>query len=93
MTRRQDLIALLSAGPRTASSVAHELGLDRRHIEDEIQHIIRTARAAGHDVVVEPARCKNCGFLFAETKLTKPSKCPACRGTRVFEPLLQVKPR
>ena len=62
-------------------------------MEDELRHIVRTARAAGHDVAIEPARCKQCGFLFSEEKLTKPGKCPACKCTRVFEALLQVVER
>jgi predicted Zn-ribbon and HTH transcriptional regulator len=93
MTRRRDLMALLSTGPRTASSLARELGLERSDMEDELRHIIRTARAAGLDVVIAPARCKKCGFLFSDAKLTKPGKCPACKGPRVFEPLVQVGSR
>lgn len=91
MTRRQDLMALLAAGPRTASSLARELGLDRRVMHDDLRHIVLTARAAGHDVIIEPARCKSCGFLFSEAKLAKPGKCPACKGTRVLEPMLQLR--
>ena len=89
MTRRKLLMEML-AEPRTPSSLARELGLMRGDIEDDLRHMIRSARAAGHDVIVEPARCKSCGFVFSEDKLSKPGKCPACRGTRVFEPLIRV---
>jgi predicted Zn-ribbon and HTH transcriptional regulator len=53
--------------------------------------MIRSARAAGHRVVVEPARCKACGYLFGEEKLSKPSRCPACKSTWLFEPLIRVE--
>jgi transcriptional regulator len=89
MTRRRALQDLL-AEPRTASSLARELQLTRREIEAELRHMIRSARAAGHRIVVEPARCKSCGFTFGEDKLTKPGKCPDCRSTWLFEPLLRV---
>lgn len=79
MTLRKTLLEML-AEPRTASSLARELGLERGDIDEELRHLIRSARAAGHAVVVEPARCKACGFLFSEDKLDKPGKCPACRG-------------
>lgn len=79
------------AGPRTASSLARELGLRRGDMDSELRHVIRSAQAAGHVVMIEPARCKSCGFTFDETKLTKPSKCPSCRGSRVFEPLLRIE--
>ena len=91
MAYRRDLLALVSAGPRTASSLARELGLRRGGMDEELRHVIRSARAAGHAVLIEPARCKSCGFTFDETKLGKPGKCPACRGTRLFEPLIRIE--
>ena len=91
VTRRRLLIDLLSHEPRSISSLARELGLTRGDIDDDLRHAIRSARAQGHDVVVIPARCKNCGFVFGEEKLSKPSRCPMCKGTRLFEPLLHVR--
>ena len=90
MTVRKDLVALLSVQPRSVSSLARELGVDRRDVEEDLRHAIRSARAAGHRVVVEPARCRTCGFVFGPDKLTKPGKCPECRGTRVFEPQIRI---
>jgi len=52
---------------------------------------MRSARSAGHRVVVQPARCRGCGFTFDEDKLSKPGKCPACRGTRLFEPQISIE--
>jgi transcriptional regulator len=92
MAYRRDLVALLTTGPRTASSLARELGLHRGDMEDELRHVIRSAQAAGHRLAVEPARCKDCGFVFGEDRLTKPGRCPVCKGGRVFEPLLRVEP-
>ena len=91
MAFRKQLLEVLAAEPRTASSLARELGLHRRDIEDDLRHLVRSARAAGHKVVVEPARCKSCGFRFDEDKLSKPGKCPQCRSTWLFEPLLRIE--
>jgi len=90
MAFRKQLLDVLAAEPRTASSLARELGLHRRDIEDDLRHLVRSARAAGHRVIVEPARCKSCGFTFGEEKLSKPGKCPQCRSTWLFEPLLRI---
>jgi transcriptional regulator len=91
MTFRKNLLQLLSAQPRSVSSIAREMGLKRADVEDDLRHMIRSARAAGHVVVIEPARCKNCGFVFGEEKLSKPGKCPDCKGSRIFEAQLRVE--
>jgi predicted Zn-ribbon and HTH transcriptional regulator len=91
MAFRKQLLDVLAAEPRTASSLARELGLLRRDIEDDLRHLVRSARTAGHRVIVEPARCKSCGFVFGGDKLSKPGKCPQCRSTWVFEPLLRIE--
>jgi transcriptional regulator len=87
---RKYLIDLLTNEPRSVSSVARELGLRRAHVEDDLRHAIRSARAQGQKVQVLPARCKTCDFVFGEEKLSKPSRCPACKGTRLFEPMIRI---
>jgi predicted Zn-ribbon and HTH transcriptional regulator len=90
MTFRKDLLKMLTAQPRSVSSIARELGLTRGDVEDHFRHLIRSARAAGHRVSIEPARCRSCGFTFGEDKLSKPGKCPVCRGTRMYEAQISV---
>lgn len=91
MTLRRQLREVLQE-PRTVSSLARELGLRRQEMEEDLRHAIRSARAAGEEIHVEPARCKGCGFVFDSDRLTKPGKCPACRGTRIYEPLVSIAP-
>jgi transcriptional regulator len=90
MTLRKHLIDVLAREPRSVSSLARELGLSRAEVEDALRHMIRSARAAGHHIVVVPAQCRSCGFTFGDEKLTRPSKCPKCRNSRIFEPQIGV---
>jgi predicted Zn-ribbon and HTH transcriptional regulator len=90
MTLRKQLMDVLSREPRSVSRLALEIGLSRADVEDALRHMIRSARAAGHRIVVVPARCRSCGFTFDEDKLTKPGKCPSCRNSRIFEPQIAV---
>jgi hypothetical protein len=53
MTLRRQLRDVLVA-PRTASSIARELGLKRGDVEEDLRHAIRSARAAGEQVQIEP---------------------------------------
>jgi predicted Zn-ribbon and HTH transcriptional regulator len=87
---RRHLLDLLSEEPRSVSSLARELGMTRGDVEEDLRHALRSARAAGQQIEVIPARCKACDFVFAADKLTKPGRCPACRGTRLFEPMIRV---
>ena len=91
MTLRKHLQDLVSRQPRSVSSLARELGMGRSDLEDQLRHAIRSAQAAGHRIVVEPARCRTCGFVFSEDKLAKPSRCPACKGSRLFEAQVRVE--
>jgi transcriptional regulator len=91
---RKDLLTLLTAEPRSVSSLAREAGIGRGDVEDDLRHALRSARAAGYRIVVIPARCRSCGFIFGEEKLAKPGKCPACRGTRLLEAQIGIdRPR
>ena len=91
MTFRKDLLALLSVRPRSVSSLARDLGLTRGDVEEDLRHALRSANATGHQIVVIPARCRACGFTFDEQKLTKPSRCPVCRSTRLYEPQISIR--
>jgi predicted Zn-ribbon and HTH transcriptional regulator len=93
MTFRKQLIDLLSYEPRSVSSLAREMGMSRGDMEDDLRHALRSARAQGHRVEVVPARCKQCDFVFGDDKLSKPSRCPACKATRLFEPMVHVARR
>lgn len=90
MAFRRHLIDLLSYEPRSVSWLARELGMARGDIEEDLRHALRSARAAGRDVEIIPARCKACDFVCSHEKLVKPSRCPACKGTRLYEPMIRI---
>ena len=90
MAFRRQIIDLLSGEPRSASSIAREMGLRRGDIEEDLRHALRSAAAAGHRVEIIPARCKACGFTFGTDRLVKPGRCPACKGSRLFEAQIRI---
>jgi hypothetical protein len=91
VTLRRNFVDWLSTEPRSVSWLARELGMRRGDVEEELRHALRSARAAGHAVEVIPARCKACDYVFSEDKLSKPSRCPACKGTRLHEAQLRIR--
>jgi predicted Zn-ribbon and HTH transcriptional regulator len=90
MAFRRQIIDVLSREPRSASSIAREMGLRRTEIEEDLRHALRSASAAGHRIEIIPARCKDCGFTFGSDRLVKPGRCPACKGSRLFEALIRI---
>ena len=90
MAFRRQILELLTQEPRSASWIAREMGLRRGEIEDDLRHALTSAVAAGHRIEVIPARCKDCGFMFAANRLIKPGRCPACKGSRLFEALIRI---
>ena len=90
MTLRRHLHELLSHEPRSVSSLAHELGLRRGDVEEDLQHMLRSAAARGERIEVLPARCKACGFEFGADRLAKPGRCPECKASRIPEAMIRV---
>lgn len=90
MTIRRELLDRIAGQSRSVSSLARELGLKRGDVEEDLRHALRSAEAAGYRADVLPARCRTCGFTFDTRKLSKPGKCPECRGTRIFEPQISL---
>lgn len=85
-TRRQRIRDLLFREPQTVRSVSAFLGFGLRDTEREIQHVIRSVGKGA--LVVEPAECEGCGFVFEDRRrLTTPSRCPRCRCERISEPV------
>ena len=91
MTLRRQLIEVLSREPRSVSRLARDLGLPGADVKNALEHVIRSARAAGHRIIVLPAQCRSCGFMFGERKLAKPGRCPTCRKSRIVEPRIGVE--
>ena len=87
---RRHLLELLTEEPRSVSWLARELGMRRQDVEADLRHALRSARAGGHQIELIPARCKACDFVFGAEKLLKPGRCPACKSSRLFEPMLRV---
>jgi hypothetical protein len=90
MTLRRHLYELLSREPRSVSSLARELGLRRGDMEEELEHMLRSAAAAGRRIEILPARCKSCGFEFGPDRLARPGRCPACKGSRILEAMIRI---
>ena len=71
------------------------LGIPERQVEDHLIHVVKTvARDPSCRFILEPSVCPDCGFTFRERrKLTRPSRCPRCRGEGITAPRYGIEPR
>ena len=91
VTIRSALRAALLEGPLTARELSARVGVGEKEVADHLEHLTRSLRHSAERLLVKPARCVACGFVFRErTRLARPSKCPVCTSQRLRPARFQV---
>lgn len=92
-TERQRLIELMiDAPPQDAKELSGCAGISMKEVYAHLKHIDKSLGREGKQLVIEPATCRSCGFVFTKHgAFKKPGKCPGCRDGRVEPPLYYVK--
>ena len=88
---RKELIDLLLDHPMGLKDIAQLLEMPVKDVEDDIRHLQKSIKHSEYHLVVIPARCHKCDFKFHKDKLHKPSKCPRCHATWIYEPKILVE--
>jgi predicted Zn-ribbon and HTH transcriptional regulator len=91
-TVRHAILAMLSSGePVSALEISGEVRIPEREVCGHLEHVRRTLRSTGQRLLVVPAECPECGFVFHKRdRLTKPGKCPVCGSSHISEPLFSI---
>jgi len=90
-TVRHVILLALEAGPRSAREISAEVSISEREVYDHLEHVRKTVAKSNRLLVVAPAECRKCGFVFEKReRLKKPGKCPVCRGESIADPLFSV---
>ena len=90
---RRDLVPLLLDQKMTLSEIARAVHETPKDVIDALTHLAKSSKHAEFELVVTPAECRKCGFEFRTDKLSRPGKCPECKGTWIYEPIFEVKRR
>ena len=89
MTRRRDIIELLSKQAMTLRELAEWFHADTKELLIDLEHIARIVKP--RKFTMEPSQCKNCGYIFKNReKYRRPSKCPECKGEKLTEPVFSI---
>ncbi|MCJ8501208.1 transcriptional regulator [Desulfatitalea alkaliphila] len=84
---------MLEQGPVDPSRLATALGLREKELLTHLPHIAKTVTARKDRLIVTPAECSACGFVFKERRrLAPPGRCPKCKQSRILGPWYEVHP-
>jgi predicted Zn-ribbon and HTH transcriptional regulator len=87
-TIRQEIISALQEESLTAREISGRVEIAEKEVLEHLEHI-RVALHSG--LVVIPAQCIACGFLFRKRERLKgPGRCPVCRSEHIAEPSFAI---
>lgn len=90
-TIRDALRRELRAGWVSARQLSTLVGISEKVVPDHLEHLEKSAASAGERFEVEPAGCAKCDYVFDDRdRMTKPSRCPACKGQRIEPPRFRI---
>ncbi len=91
-TVRRRIAALLSEGARSARELSVAVRRPEKEIGGHLEHLRKSLRAEGRRLVLIPAACLDCGFVFRKReRLTSPGRCPVCRAETISDPSFRIE--
>ena len=94
MTRRNDIEMLLSENEMTLIQIASHFRCETFEILEHLPHIAKSIKPE-RELVMLPAQCRKCEFIFKERQdkniFKKPSKCPKCNSERILAPVYKIR--
>ena len=91
-TIRQKINSILGGQALSAKEISAQISVSEKEVYEHLEHIRITVHKTGFALIVTPAECRKCGFVFRKReKMKKPGKCPVCRGELIKEPLFSIE--
>lgn len=91
---RQSILAFLEGQPATVREISGAVRVSEKEVLGHLEHLERSLSRQGSALVVAPAECGKCGFVFRKReRLKKPGRCPLCRSETIYEPQFSLRLR
>lgn len=75
----------------SALEISAEAGVSEKEVYGHLEHIRRSLGEKNRKLVVTPAECLGCGFVFKKReRLKTPGRCPVCHGEHIQEALYSI---
>ena len=90
-TIRDAIARELRGGWLSARQLSSLVGISEKAVPGHLEHLRKSASGAGESFELEPAICTKCDYEFEEReRLSKPSRCPQCKGQRLEPPRFRI---
>lgn len=90
-TVRRLIMTELEQGPLSARDLSGLVGIPEKEVAGHLEHIRQSLHRTGRRLIVQPAECAGCGFVFDKReRLTRPSRCPICKSESLHSPLFSL---
>jgi len=90
-TIRDSIARELRGGWLSARQLSSLVGISEKAVPGHLEHLRKSASGAGETFELEPAVCTKCDYEFDDRdRLSKPSRCPECKGQRLEPPRFRM---
>ena len=90
-TIRQKIISLLSEDEMSAREISGEVRISEKEVVEHLAHIARSVSSQDKKVMITPANCLACGYVFENRKrFTRPGRCPQCKKSHIQSPRFRI---
>ncbi len=90
-TTRQRIMELLERERLGPTDLAARLDLPLKEVSEHLNHVRRSVRPPRR-LLVEPASCEKCGFVFKDRrKMGPPGRCPKCKSESIQEMTYRIR--
>jgi predicted Zn-ribbon and HTH transcriptional regulator len=91
VTIRKDMILLLGNKEMDAREISSAVGVGEKEVYTHLNHISRSVKHQGKKLIIKPAECLGCGYVFEKRKrFTRPSRCPICKSEHMQSPMYRI---
>ena len=92
ITPRAAIHEALLGGALTSRDLSSRTGVREKDVAVHLEHLERSLKQKGERLVIKPAECLACGFVFRERqRFTAPGSCPKCRSSRISAPAFRIE--
>ena len=92
VTPRAALHEALLGAPKTSKDLSARAGMSEKEIPEHLEHLEKSLKAKGERLVVKPAECLACSFVFKDrSRVAAPGSCPKCQSERIAPPRFHIE--